>query len=305
MTKISVYPSISSPQGDDILIGTDIHHSDATKNFMIQDMFAIGLETSVTKLKIYDPTLYGYGEMTLDNNRLEIRGAASPNQKVLIASSATGYMSFKKDNFDVTLDATANTDSRTYIFPDTNGHIALVETTTLQQVLDNGHDLVDGNNFQGTGAGEGSTGTNVNAFGNNAGINNTGSSVNAFGLQSASYNTGESVNALGSKSVQSNTGYNINAFGTETAKNNTGNNINAFGVFSAQGNAGDNINAFGNSAGSGNGISGATIFSNDTMPSYLDYATASTAITIANGGSTNCTYLYHDQTTNSIGAVRL
>ena len=34
-------------------------------------------------------------------------------------------------------------------------------TPTLQQVLDNNHDLVNGNNFQGTFAGAGNTGTNV------------------------------------------------------------------------------------------------------------------------------------------------
>ena len=133
MTKISVYPTISSPLGDDILIGTDIHHFDATKNFMISDMFAIGLETNVTKLKIYDPTLFGYGEVSLDNDVFKVKGAPT-NTRNLLLSSATGYLSFKKNNSDVKLDATANTDSRTYVLPDANGHVALVETTTLQQV---------------------------------------------------------------------------------------------------------------------------------------------------------------------------
>jgi hypothetical protein len=65
------------------------------------------------------------------------------------------------------------------------------------------------------------------------------------------------------------------------------------------------VNAFGNNAGSGNTINGATIFSNDSLPSYANYATASAAITVVLGGSAGCTYLYHDQATNSIGAVRL
>jgi hypothetical protein len=127
MTKISVYPTISSPLGDDILIGTDIHHQDSTKNFMISDMFAIGLETSVTKLKIYDPTLYGYGEISLDNDVFKVKGAPT-NTRNLLISSATGYLSFKKNNYDVKLDATAITDSRTYILPDANGTIALTTT---------------------------------------------------------------------------------------------------------------------------------------------------------------------------------
>ena len=138
MAKISVYPTISSPLGDDILIGTDIHHQDATKNFMISDMFAIGLETSVTKLKIYDPTLFGYGEVSLDNDVLRVKGAPT-NTRNLLVSSATGYLSFKKNNYDVKLDATAITDSRTYTLPNIDGHVALVETTTLQQVTDNGY----------------------------------------------------------------------------------------------------------------------------------------------------------------------
>lgn len=41
MAKISVYPTISSPQGDDILIGTDIHSLDTTKNFKISDILSL------------------------------------------------------------------------------------------------------------------------------------------------------------------------------------------------------------------------------------------------------------------------
>jgi hypothetical protein len=44
---------------------------------------------------------------------------------------------------------------------------------------------------------------------------------------------------------------------------------------------------------------------NVSLPSYLNYATASASITIGAGGVTGTTYLYYDQTTNSIGAVRL
>jgi hypothetical protein len=54
-------------------------------------------------------------------------------------------------------------------------------TPTLQEVLDNNHDLIDGNNFQGTGAGLDNTGNDVNAFGNNAGNGNTFNNVNLFG----------------------------------------------------------------------------------------------------------------------------
>ena len=36
-----------------------------------------------------------------------------------------------------------------------------------------------------------------------------------------------------------------------------------------------------------------------------DFTAASAAITVVLGGSAGSTYLYHDQATNSIGAVRL
>lgn len=124
MTKISLYPNISSPEGDDILIGTDKHNADATKNFMIADMFAIGLEISTSKVKLYDPILYGYGEMTIDNDVLTILGAPN-NTRKLLQSSAVGFMSFKKDNFDIKFDATSATDHRTYVLPNVDGTIAL------------------------------------------------------------------------------------------------------------------------------------------------------------------------------------
>lgn len=38
MTKISQYPTISEPQLDDLLIGTDKNNSDETKNFSIQSI---------------------------------------------------------------------------------------------------------------------------------------------------------------------------------------------------------------------------------------------------------------------------
>jgi len=124
MTKISLYPNISSPEGDDVLIGTDKHNTDATKNFTIDSLFAIGLETNVSKLKIYDQTLMGYGEMTIDNDVLTIIGAPD-NTRKLIQSSAEGFMSFKKANFNIKFDATSSTDHRTYLLPDLNGTIAL------------------------------------------------------------------------------------------------------------------------------------------------------------------------------------
>lgn len=88
-------------------------------------------------------------------------------------------------------------------------------TPTLQEVLDFNNDLFTGNNFQGTGAGAGQTGEDVNAFGHNSAISNNKDNVNAFGFQSAYDNSGDNVNAFGFNAGASNTFKNINAFGFE------------------------------------------------------------------------------------------
>ena len=137
-------------------------------------------------------------------------------------------------------------------------------SNTLQQVLDNNHDLIDGVNLQGTLAGSGNTGLNINAFGGSAGYANTGDNVNAIGnysgngnsgiqsnfmgYQAGAYNSGDYVNALGINSANTNSGINVNAIGQSSSINNTGNSVNAFGYQSALSNTGDFINAFGYSA---------------------------------------------------------
>jgi hypothetical protein len=123
---------------------------------------------------------------------------------------------------------------------------------TLQEVLDNNHDLVDGNNFQGTGAGDGNTGTEVNAFGTDAGTDNTGNNQNAFGNSAGYENQGENQNALGESAGQENTGANQNAFGGSAGYQNIGDYQNAFGVGAGFLNTGANQNALGSSAGAYN-----------------------------------------------------
>lgn len=156
------------------------------------------------------------------------------------------------DEGDTTLQF-SNT-SGTYILttPENNGTLAVsvngvaAGTTgnvsiNLQSVLDEGNSLSGGNNFQGTNAGTGNTGSYIIAFGLDAGENNTGSEVTAFG----------------------------------------------------------------SGAAQGNQLSGVTVFSNLTLPTYANHTAASLAITVPLGATAGCTYLYHNQATNSIGAVRL
>jgi len=88
-----------------------------------------------------------------------------------------------------------------------------IYTPTLQQVLDNNHDLVNGNNFQGTLAGKFNTGYHVNAFGENSATTNTGNSVNAFGIQVLQGNTANYVNGFGAEIGLNNIYKNVNLFG--------------------------------------------------------------------------------------------
>jgi len=174
---------------------------------------------------------------------------------------------------------------------------------SLQQVLDFNHDLVDGINLQGTTAGVGNLGTNVNAFGKGAATSNTGDAVNALGQAAAIQNAGSSVNAFGQQACLLNTGNSVNAIGSDAASDNKGDYVTGIGRQAASNNFGNNVIALGTQAGLGNTISTAFIISNQELPSYLDFTTANAAI--AGTGVPGNTYLYHDQTTNSIGAVRI
>jgi len=176
---------------------------------------------------------------------------------------------------------------------------------TLQQILDNNHDLVNGNNFQGSGAGDAATGNNINAFGESSVISNTGNSVNALGKQSAFSNSGNNINAMGENSAIANTGNDINAFGIDSANENEGSDINAIGTRAAKNNTGSHVNAFGKDAGNGNQLSGQTIFSNASFPSYANYAAAATTITVANGATAGCTYLFYEVDKQQLNAIRL
>lgn len=174
---------------------------------------------------------------------------------------------------------------------------------SLQQVLDFNHDLVDGINLQGTTAGVGNLGIDINALGKGAAGDNTGDQVNAMGLGAAFQNSGTNVNAFGQDACLSNTGDTVNAIGPNACNNNKGDYVTGIGRQAAEINFGNNVIALGTQAGLGNTISTAFIISNQELPSYLDFTTANAAI--AGTGVPGNTYLYHDQTTNSIGAVRI
>lgn len=54
MTKISQYPEISTPDVEDLLIGTDVENSNATKNFTIQSVIDLA---SIRPYKVYTALL--------------------------------------------------------------------------------------------------------------------------------------------------------------------------------------------------------------------------------------------------------
>ncbi len=93
--------------------------------------------------------------------------------------------------------------------------------------------------------------------------------------------------------------------GTYAGDKNNGRNNNGFGAGALTGNNCDNVNAFGYQAGYGNTLNGMTIFSNNSFPQYADLAAATSAITVANGATANCTYLYYNIERDIISAIRL
>ena len=115
--------------------------------------------------------------------------------------------------------------------------------------------------------------TSVNFQGTNAGLNNTGGQVVGLGESAGNGNTGSSNVFLGWVAGASNTGSNVVAIGLSSAASNT--------------------------------QSGRFIVGNTEMPTFANHAAAALAITVPLGASAGSTYMYHNQATNSIGAVRL
>jgi hypothetical protein len=162
-----------------------------------------------------------------------------------------------------------------------------LSTPSLEQVLNFNHELTDGNNFQGTGAGLGQSGVTVIGFGDNAVSGNTGSSIVAFGNEAGMNNTGNN-------SIFINNG---------AGRDNSGDDNIGLGIGSLENNSGNHVNAFGKNAGTGNQLSGQTIFSDASFPVYADATAATTAISLANNASAGSVYLYYDTALGAVSAV--
>ena len=84
---------------------------------------------------------------------------------------------------------------------------------------------------------------------------------------------------------------------------NSGDDLIAIGNRAGDSNTGDSVIALGQLAGVGNTLSNQFIVANASMPTYANHAAAVAAISTL--GIAGNTYLYHNQATDSIGAVRL
>ena len=165
-------------------------------------------------------------------------------------------------------------------------------------------------NFFGPSAGSFATNaSNSNFFGSQAGTNATDADTSNFLGALAGYNATNAAksNFFGFQAgAGATTAGNSNFLGYQAGLNCSGGGASIFIGFQAGMNSsGTSVNAFGTRAHKGGTLSGQTVFSNSSMPTFANHAAAVAAITVPLGASVDCTYLYHNQATNSIGAVRL
>lgn len=352
-----------------LLSDTHLNLQEITDNGNLTDNIIVADSFSSTPTYLSDyASLLGYvGNGTTAHGVLTLRED----------SDGTGFASTITADIDLTADRTISipdADGTIVLsvngnIPDNQGDVIVTSLATLQTVTAGSNkDLIDGNNFQGTNAGNTQTGVQVIGIGTNAALGNTGNDIISIGYITGNNNTGQHNVFIGSSSGNANAGNNVISIGFGTADtnladdliaigvgagdnnsgaasifigdsagqinnagfaigigtnagynnggqysnfigdnagfNNTGNYTIGIGANAADSNSGANVIAIGQSVGINNTLSGMTIISNSSLPSYLNFAAASAAIN-AGTGATSGTYLYHDQTTNSIGAVRI
>jgi len=165
-------------------------------------------------------------------------------------------------------------------------------------------------NFLGSGTGSSATYANESNF---LGINSGAYATNAYRSNFLGTNAGygatsaHNSNFIGATAgFQATNANNSNFIGREAGRNApNANSCNFIGLEAGINSSGNNVNGFGYQAHRGGSLSGQTVFSNSSLASYLDRATAVAAITVPLGASAGSTYLYYNQTTFAIEAVRL
>jgi hypothetical protein len=151
---------------------------------------------------------------------------------------------------------------------------------------------------------ENNTGTAVIGIGFGAGKDNSGQKLISIGSSAGRNNTQNDNIFIGENAGRTNTGPNNIAIGLDACKSNSGSFVIAIGDSAAESNTGDLVIALGNKSIS-NAQSNRFIIDNDYLPTFADHAAAALAITVPLGAIAGNTYLYHNQATDSIGAVRL
>jgi hypothetical protein len=165
-------------------------------------------------------------------------------------------------------------------------------------------------NFIGTNAGqEAATAAFSNFIGSSAGFQATNATLSNFigaNAGTTATNAYDSV-FIGSNAGNGATDANNSVFiGNEAGISATDAQASVFiGAGAGKNSTGKTVIALGPDAASGNTLDGQTVIANTSLPSFANHAAAALALTVVNGASAGSTYLYHNQATNSIGAVRL
>ena len=92
MTKISLYPEISVPDIDDLLIGTDVENSSATKNFSIQSVLGLNVVTNTTTTVLSLSTLNSLYPDSIVG--FKVHCASITAGKLIYEKISTGWVSY-------------------------------------------------------------------------------------------------------------------------------------------------------------------------------------------------------------------
>lgn len=145
-------------------------------------------------------------------------------------------------------------------------------------------------------AGNYNTGVGYQAFNSASGNNSV-----AVGPKSLQSNTGSNVVGVGYQAGRNNGGVAVVAIGSDALGENTGTYSIGIGFEAGYNNTGNNVIALGYQAGVSNLLNGVTMISNACIPTFANHTAAASFFSSAAPGNT---YIYHNQATNSIGAVR-
>lgn len=189
---------------------------------------------------------------------------------------------------------------------------------TLQEVLDNNHDLVDGNNFQGTNAGDNSDSINMIAIGewagsytsvddvinigNFSGSNSSGSHCIYIGKNAGTDSSGDTSISIGADTGAYSTGKGCISLGQNAGYSNTGDDCISIGNNSGLSNTGDSVLSIGTVQD--NTLPNVSIVDNNLLPSFADRSAAVTYFDVI-GVAQHVTYMYYNESTFAIEGYRI